>query len=53
MGAQWLLRLYLIHTEAKHIKESVYIGNSMTKNDSNNNYDIKNTSLSRRLVVKE
>ena len=47
------VHLYLTHTKAKHVKESAYIGKSMGNNDSNNNYDLMHTGLSRCLSVKE
>ena len=47
------VHLYLIYIEAKHIKESVFIGKSISKNDSNTNYDIMHTSLLRYILVKE
>ena len=42
LGPKWV-RLDLIHTDL--IKESIYIGKSMSKNESSNYHDIKNNSL--------
>ncbi len=46
MGVEWVC-LDLIHTEANLIKESIYIGKYMSKNDSYDSYDTRHTSLSR------